>query len=195
MEKASAEWTFIINSEKLDREEFARNAGSLKRVPSNEQGTKDDTEDINKYRGDYIHPYTPNVEENLIKLYDSSKTSSRSLNALCRKRKFRDRYKMNPLDKINSELVNIPHYSIVGLQQYGKAKQFLDFSSIQFMSQDMNDVDPSNGFTQMVYESYEEGCHAVYKETTINKKTILITPVKSSNLISADHNVPLKSAL
>ena len=66
---------------------------------------------------------------------------------------------MNPLDKINSEQIDIPHCSIVGPQQYGKAKQFLDFSSIPSMSQDMNDVEPSNGFTQMVNYSFEEGCN------------------------------------
>ena len=35
----------------------------------------------------------------------------------------------------------------------------------------MTDVDPSNGFTQIVHESYEEGCHVVDKETTSNRKT------------------------
>ena len=191
LEKASAEWTFIINSDTSFKEELARKAGLLKRVISNEQETKDDTEDINKYRGDDIYPYTPNVEENLVKLYDSSKISSRSLSALCRKRKCRDIYKMNPSDKINSELINIPHCSIVGPQQYGKAKQFLDFSSIPSTSQHMNDVDPSNGFNQMVHESYEEDCYAVDKVTTNNKKTVLITPVKSNNLISVGYNVLL----
>ena len=46
LEKASAEWTFIINSDTSFTEELARNAGLLKRVTSNEQETKDDTEDI-----------------------------------------------------------------------------------------------------------------------------------------------------
>ena len=52
------------------------------------------------------------------------------------------------------------------------------------MSQDMNDVDQSNGFTQMVYESSEEGCNVVDKDTTSNKKTVLIAPAKSNNLFS-----------
>ena len=184
MEKTSVEWTYIINSDISFRQDLLNNAGSLKCVTSNKQDIKDDREDINKYSADCDYAYTPTVEKTFNKLYDSSKTSSRSLSALCRKRIVRDRYKMNPLDKINSEQIDIPHCSIVGPQQYGKAKQFLDFSSIPSMSQDMNGVDPSNGFTQMVYESSEEGCNVIDKDTTSNKKTVLIAPAKSNNLLS-----------
>ena len=46
LEKTSTEWNFIINSYTSFKEKLARNAGFLKRVTSNEQETKDDTEDI-----------------------------------------------------------------------------------------------------------------------------------------------------
>ena len=64
MDKVSADWNFIINSDKSFKEDLARNARLLKHVTSNEQDTKDDTEDINKYSADDDNPYTPNVEKN-----------------------------------------------------------------------------------------------------------------------------------
>ena len=46
------------------------------------------------------------------------------------------------------------------------------------MSQEMNEFDTSNGLTQILHGFEEEGCDAEDKETTSNKKTVLITPVK-----------------
>ena len=182
IEKACVEWNFVINSEISFRENMLRQAISDKRDKSVNQDRKDDELDEHKYSLEDLPPYTPTVENHSNKLHYSSKTFSRSLTTLNRKRKSRERYKMNPLNEINSERINIPHRSIIGRQQYGKAKQFLDFSSIPSMSQDKNDVDPSNGFTQMVYESFEECSNIVDKETTSNKKSVLITPAKSKKI-------------
>ena len=79
---------------------------------------------------------------------------------------------MNPLNEFNSKRINTPYRSVIGPQQYGKSKQFLDLSSIPSMSQDNNDVNPSNRFTQMLYESFEECSNVVDKETTSNKKSV-----------------------
>ena len=59
------------------------------------------------------------------------------------------------------------------------------------MYQDNNDVNPSNGFTQMLDETFENCNIVLDKETTHNKKSILITPTKSNNFILFGHNVPL----
>ena len=164
---------------------------SDKRDKSVNQDRKDDELDEHKYSLEDLPPYIQTVENHSNKLHDSSKTFSRSLTTLNRKRKSRERYKMNPLNEINSERINIPHRTIIGPQQYGKAEQFLDFSSIPCMCQDKNDIDPSNGFTQMIYESFEEYSNIVDKETTSNKKSVLITSAKSHNLISIGYYVPL----
>ena len=51
------------------------------------QDTNDDELDENNYSLDDLSPYTPTVEKHSSKLHDSSKTSSRSLSIICRKRK------------------------------------------------------------------------------------------------------------
>ena len=108
---------------------------------------------------------------------------------LTRERKIKDRYRINPLNESNSERINIPYRSIIGPHQYGKAKQLLDFTSIPSMSQDNTDVNPSNGFTQMLDESFED-CNIVLDKESIHNKSVLITPAKLDNLISFGHNVP-----
>ena len=59
------------------------------------------------------------------------------------------------------------------------------------MYQDNTDVNPSNGLTQMLDESFGNYNIVLDKETTSNNKYVLITPAKSNNLISVGHNVPL----
>ena len=57
------------------------------------------------------------------------------------------------------------------------------------MSQDNTGVNPSNGFTQMLDETFENCNIVLDKEMTPNKKSILITHTKSNNFFG--HNVPL----
>ena len=94
---------------------------------------------------------------------------SRILSSLCRKRKSRGRNKLNPLNVINSNLVNIPFGNFIGPNQYGKAEKLLEHLTNQSLSQNMNDVDTSNGFTQMVDESNGDGCNAEDRNKLIIK--------------------------
>ena len=80
-----------------------------KRENSVNAATKDDDVDEHNYSPDDLPPYTPTVEAHSSKLHDSSKAFSRSLTTLIRKRKNRDRYRISPLNEINSERINIPH--------------------------------------------------------------------------------------
>ena len=98
---------------------------------------------------------------------------------------------MNPLSRNNYEQVNIPYESIYGPNQHGNAKQLQDYSSIQSMSQEMNEFDTSNGLTQILHGFEEEGCDAEDKETTSNKKIVFPTPVKSNNSIPVGLNITL----
>ena len=155
IEKACVEWNFVINSEISFKEDMLRQAILDKRDKSVNQDTKDDELNEHNYSPDDLPLYTPTAENHSSKLHDSSTTSSRLLSIICCKRKRKERYKMNLLNEFNFELINIPRRSAIGPHQYGKAKQFLDFSSIPSMSHDKNDGDPFNGFTQMVYEIFE----------------------------------------
>ena len=156
IEKACDEWNFCINSERSLIEDMLKQAKLDKREELANTETKDDDDvDDLKYNADDSPPYTPTVKNYSSELHDSRKTLTRSLNTLKRKRKIRDRYKINPLNASNSERINIPHLSVIGPYQYGKAKQLLDFTSIPSMSQDNTDGNPSNGFTQMLDESHE----------------------------------------
>ena len=58
-----------------------------KREKSVNAATKDDDVDEHNYSPDDSPPYTPTVETHSSKLHDSSKTFSRSLTTLTRKRK------------------------------------------------------------------------------------------------------------
>ena len=135
--------------------------------------------------------YAPNVEKTPIKLHDTFKSSSRIPTSLSQKRKSRGRNKLNPLNIINSKLVNIPFGNFIGPNQYGKAEQLLEHSTIQSLSQNMDHVDTSNGFTQILDESTVDGCYAEDREKLIIKKTLLISPVNSKSLIHIAYNVPL----
>ena len=92
---------------------------------------------------------------------------------------------------INSKLVSIPFASFIGPNQYGKAEKLLEHLTIQSLSQNMNDVDTSNGFTQMVDEFNVDGCNAEDRNKLIIKETLLNTPVNSNTLIPIVCNKPL----
>ena len=153
--------------------------------------TKYDDEDDDNFKSDCDYSYAPNVDKNPIKLHDTTKSSSRVSSSLCRKRKYRGRKKLNPLHIINSKLVNIPFGSLIGPNQYGKAEKLPEHSTIQSLSQNMNDVDTSNGFTHMLDESTVDGCYAEDREKLIIRKTLLISLVNSNSLIPIAYNKPL----
>ena len=69
------------------RQEIKRQTISDKRDESVNQDTKDDELDENNYSLDDLPPYTPTIQTHSSKLHDSSKTFSRSLTTLTRKRK------------------------------------------------------------------------------------------------------------
>ena len=192
IEKACFEWKSVINSQRSLKEVLLRQARLDKHEELANKETKDDDDidDLN-YSPDDSPPYTPCVETHSSKLQGSNITFTHSISSLNRKRKNRDRYKINPLNATNSERFNIPHRNFIGPHQYAKAKLLLDFVPIPSMSQENTDVYPSNGFTQMLDETLENCNIVLDKETIHNKKSILITPAKSNNLISVGHNVPL----
>ena len=192
IEKACFEWKSVINSQRSLKEVLLRQARLDKREELANKETKDD-DDIyeHNYSPDDSPPYTPCVETHSSKLQGSNKTFTRSISSLNRKRKNRDRYKINPLNATDSERINIPRCNFIGPHQYEEAKLLLDFVPISSMSQENTDVYPSNGFTQMLDETLENCNIVLDKETIHNKKSILITPAKSNNLISVGHNVPL----
>ena len=190
IEKACFEWKSIINSQRSVKENMLKQAILNKCDELANKETKDDDDvDEHNYSPDDSPPYTPTVETHSSKLEGSKKTFTRSMSSLSRKRKNRERFSVNPLNAKNSELISIPHRSIIGPLQYEKAKLLLDFTSIPSMSQENTDVYPSNGFTQIRDETLENCNIVVDKETIHNMKSILITPSKSNNLIC--HNVPL----
>ena len=157
IEKACDEWNFVINSEKSLIEDMVMQTKFDKREELANKETKDDDDvDELKYNPDDSPPYTPTVKNHSSEFHGGKNTFFRSLNTLTRKRKIKDRYRNNPLNESNSERINIPHRSIIGPYQYGKAKKLLDFTSIPSMSQDNTDVNPSNGFTQMPDETFED---------------------------------------
>ena len=95
IDKACVEWNCVINGEKSLKEEMIRQAILDKRENSVNAATKDDDVDEHNYSPDDLPPYTPTVEAHSSKLHDSSKTFSCSLTTLTRKRKNRDRYRIN----------------------------------------------------------------------------------------------------
>ena len=69
------------------------------------------------------------------------------------KRKSRDKFNPNPLNKHFSEQLKIPHGSFCYPNQYAKAKHLQHFLSIKCNYQQMYDVDnTSNGLTQLLNE-------------------------------------------
>jgi len=98
------------------------------------------------------------------------------------------------LNVINSKLVSIPFGSFIGPNQYGKAEQLIEHLNNQSLSQNMDDVDTSNGFTQMLDESNGDGFYAEDSNKLIIKKTLPNTPVNSNTLIPIVCIKPLPKA-
>ena len=68
-----------------------------------------------------------------------------------RKRKSRETFNPNPLNKHCSEQLKVPYGSFCGPNQYEKAKQLQHFPSKKMNFQQVNDVDnTSNGLTQLL---------------------------------------------
>ena len=111
-----------------------------------------------------------------------------------RKRKSREKFNPNPLNKNCSEQLKIPYGNICEPNQYGKAKHLQHLPSNQINFQQMNDVhNTSNGLTQLLNELDKEVSGAESEETASNSLVVVGSDICLSqrNILCTDDNKSL----